>query len=173
MQGKPEGNIAIVQWPTIEAEADGLKDLIVKLRNDGYAPGEILVMTPRRHLGYAIRDQIAAAGIPVHSFYHEEALEDEEAQRAFAILTILANQQDRLALRWWMSDGSPSGRSGAYAKVREHCETSGLPPWDVMLGLANGTIRISGVPDLVRKFANCSSASRRLTVRRCSRSSIH
>ena len=152
MPGKPDGNICTVQWPTIEAEAEGLRDFIVKLVNEGYAPGEILVMTPHRRLGYAIRDQIAGVGIAVHSFYHEEALENEDAQRAFTILALLANQQDRVALRWWLSDGSPSGRSGAYAKVRDHCVTSGLPPWDVMVSLANGTIRISGVPALVEKF---------------------
>ena len=70
------------------------------------------MLTPRRLLGYAIRDEIAARGIEVHSFYNEEALELDEAQRAYALLSLLIQQVGEIgfALRWWLGEGSPLSR---------------------------------------------------------------
>lgn len=151
--GNPEGEIHIVQWPSLEDEADGLATFVDYLINEkAYGPGEILILTPRRLIGYEIRDKLAAAGIPVHSFYHEEALEETEAQRSFAILTLLVNREDRIALRWWLSDGSPSLRVNAYSKLRRQCEQSGMSPWEALTALADGTLRISKTADLLSKF---------------------
>jgi superfamily I DNA/RNA helicase len=88
----------------------------------------------------------------VHSFYHEEALEGEEAQQAFAILTLLADNDDRVALRWWLGHDSPTARREAYRRVRQHCEATGLSPWAAMTALANGTLTIGNVGPLVTKF---------------------
>jgi len=89
--GNSQGNVHIVQWTSIDEEAQGLAGFVRTLVADrGYAPGEILILTPRRLLGYGIRDRLDDVDIPVHSFYHEEALEGEAAQRAFALLSLLA-----------------------------------------------------------------------------------
>jgi DNA helicase II / ATP-dependent DNA helicase PcrA len=102
MPGNPKGEVHLVQWDDIEQEADGLAEYVKTLVSQGISPGEILILTPRRKLGYAIRDQIRDREIPVHSFYHEEALEDKSAQRAFALLALLVDAEDRVALRWWL-----------------------------------------------------------------------
>jgi len=153
MANRPAGRVCIVQWPTIEDEAAGLRDFVVRLVNQEQCPpGSILIMTPRRQLGYAIRDRIAETGIAVHSFYHEEALENEDAQRAFCLLTLLANPRDRVALRWWLADGSDSGRAGAYARLRQRCENSGEHPWDALSSLADGQSQMTYVRALVERF---------------------
>ena len=92
-QANAAGNIHIVQWDSVEEEATGLGNYVKMLVDGGMSPGEILILTPRRLLGYAIRDQIESHEIPVHSFYHEEALEDAQAQRSFALLSLLANPE--------------------------------------------------------------------------------
>jgi superfamily I DNA/RNA helicase len=151
--GNAEGQIHSVQWQTIEEEAQGLADYVTELTaNRGYSPKDILILTPRRLLGYAIRDQIAEAGIAVHSFYHEEALEDDHAQRAFALLSLLADNEDRVALRWWLGHDSPSARCEAYRKVRAHCEATGVSPWTALAALADGNLTLPHVAPLVSNF---------------------
>ena len=117
-----------------------------------YSPGDILVLTPRRLIGYAIRDRIAESGIAVHSFYHEEALEGDAAQRAFALLALLVDIDDRVALRWWLGHGSPSSRKNEYQRLRQHCEAAGASPKAVLEELDAGTLVLSRVAGLVGKY---------------------
>jgi superfamily I DNA/RNA helicase len=149
----PVGRVHITQWQTVEEEAQGLCDYVNHLIQErGYSPGDILILTPRRLLGYGIRDRIAQASIAVHSFYHEEALESDEAQRAFALLSLLVNNEDRVALRWWLGHDSPTARREAYRRVRQHCEATGISPWAAMTALENGALEIANVGQLVTKF---------------------
>jgi superfamily I DNA/RNA helicase len=151
--GNAQGEVHIVQWPSIEEEVAGLGDYVTWLIHQrNYAPGEILVLTPRRRIGYRLRDHIAAAGDAVHSFYHEEALEEDEAQRAFAILTLLTNNDDRIALRWWLGHDASTARVGPYRRLRDHCEEFGLSPWEALTALSNGAYQLPHVGTLVQKF---------------------
>lgn len=161
--GNPAGDIRIVQWQTVDQEAQGLADYIRWLLSSrGYSAGDVLVLTPRRLLGYGIRDCLKACDIPVHSFYHEEALEGEEAQRAFELLCLLVNIEDRVALRWWLGHDSPSGRREAYRRLREHCEATGISPWTALQALEQGTLSISQMSALVSKFRELRSTLQRL-----------
>ena len=153
LPGNPEGEVHIVQWPSIDDEAQGLADYVSWLINEqDIEPGEILILTPRRLIGYRIRDRIAGAGIAVHSFYHEEALEEDEAQRAFAALTLLVDNEDRVALRWGLGHGASTERVGLYQRPREYCEASGVAPWDAMTALASGQLQLPNTGTLVTKF---------------------
>jgi DNA helicase-2/ATP-dependent DNA helicase PcrA len=147
-----QGDIHIVQWNSVEAEAEGLAQYVQHLTQSDVEPGEILILTPRRLLGYRIRDAIEARGIAVHSFYHEEALEEEAAQRAFTVLSLLVNPEDRVSLRWWLGHGSPSQRKNAYRRLKEYCEASGLSPNAVLIGCVSGTMNVVGIRELVGKY---------------------
>jgi DNA helicase II / ATP-dependent DNA helicase PcrA len=157
MPGNAEGEVYIVQWPSIEEEVAGLGDYVKWLIHErNYAPGEILVLSPRRRIGYRLRDYIANAGDPVHSFYHEEALEEEEAQRAFALLTLLTNDEDRIALRWWLGHGASTTRVGPYRRLRDYCEESGLSPRQALIALSVGEVHLPYTGALVEKFQELS-----------------
>jgi superfamily I DNA/RNA helicase len=112
----------------------------------------VLVLSPRRLIGYSIRDALLARDVPTHSFYHEEALEDNEAQVAFTVLTLLANRQDRVALRFWLGLGSPSWLKGEYARLREYCQTNDVSPWDALEQIDQGTLVMNGVNGLLVRF---------------------
>ncbi len=149
----PEGAVHIVQWAGIDEEAQGLADFVRALVvARGYSPGEILILTPRRLLGYRIRDRLRDSGIAVHSFYHEEALEGELAQRAFAILSLLVDIEDRVALRWWLGNGSPSGRRNAYQRLRQHCEATGESPRAALEALDQGALALPRVSEVLEKY---------------------
>lgn len=156
----PSGEVFVLQWRSIEAEAQGIAEFIrTRLRNGQVTPGRVLVLAPRRNLGYMIRDALNNLGISTHSFFHEEALEGDpkkiaggEAQQAFTLLTMLANPEDRVALRCWCGFGSSSLQSPAWARLREHCETSGESPWVALQRLAAGEIALSRTDGLVTRF---------------------
>ncbi len=148
------GEAFIVQWPDMDEEAVGIGRFILHLRDTrGIPPGDILVLSPRRLMGYRLRDAFVELGIPTHSFYHEEALDDDNAQQAFAHLTLLARPNDRVALRYLLGLGSPSWRDGQYRKLRQHCESTGEAPWDALNRLMDGGLAIGGMKQLKNAFA--------------------
>jgi len=157
MPGNPVGDVHIVQWDSVQEEAVGLADYIEALVRQGVPSGEILVLTPRRLLGYAIRDEVQRRSISVHSFYHEEALEEDEAQQAYALLALLVDPEDRVALRWWLGHDSSSGRYGAYKTLREHCERSGASPKQALDDLVAGSLKLKRVGDLVRSYQDLTA----------------
>lgn len=149
----PTGEVHIVQWAGITEEARGIASYVQFLISTGrYSPGDILILTPRRLLGYGIRDRIADLGVAVHSFYHEEALEGDAAQRAFALLSLFVDGDDRVALRWWLGEGSPSSRKNEYQVLRQYCETSGASPREALDAINQGTINLRGVRAILAKY---------------------
>ncbi len=151
--GNPPGEVHIIQWATVEQEAEGLASYVQHLlANQGYGPGDILILCPRRLLGYRIRDALLNRGVPTHSFYHEEALEEDEAQLAFTLMSLLANTQDRIALRFWLGYDSPSWRSGEYARLRTYCEQMGETPWDVLEKIDAGSVTLSRTSGVLARF---------------------
>jgi DNA helicase-2/ATP-dependent DNA helicase PcrA len=153
MPGNPEGIVKIVQWTSSEEEANGIAKFVTHLTADeGYAAGQIMILSPRRKLGYGIRDALLQQDVPVHSFYHEEMLEGEGTQRGFALLALAANPEDRVALRFWLGYASPTWRSNAYKKLVKHCDETGQSPWLALESLASGALKISGTAELVKRF---------------------
>ena len=153
MAGNPVGEVSIVQWPNPPEEVNGIAEFCHYLvHRRGYCPSEILVLTPRRLLGYGIRDALRTYDIDAHSFYHEEILDSREAQEQFALLTLLSHPADRVALRFLLGLGSPSWNSGEYERLYTECNENGLSPWQVLKGLADGTITIANTSRLLARF---------------------
>jgi superfamily I DNA/RNA helicase len=156
--GNPEGEVHVVQWTSLDEEAKGLAAFVKHLIDDkDFEPGDILVLCPRRLIGYGIRDQIRNLNLPVHSFYHEEVLEDEAAQIALCTLILSVAQDDRAALRWWLGYGSPTWRAGAYAKLRALSEQTGIGPSALLQEMAAGTRPSSGMKELVVRWRDIQS----------------
>jgi superfamily I DNA/RNA helicase len=151
--GNPDGEVLVLQWRSIEDEAQGVAEIIRRrIQNGDVDAGRVLVLAPRRQLGYAVRDALNALGVFAHSFFHEEALDEDDAQQAFTLLTLLANPEDRVALRCWCGFGSTSLRTGAWARLRQHCETSGDSPRAALERLASGDLTIPHTGPLVERF---------------------
>lgn len=150
----PDGEVHVVQWNTIAEEADGVAAFVSHLvANRGHNPGDILVLSPRRVIGYAIRDALRDADVPVHSFYHEEALEPEQAQEAMSLLTLLCDRDDRVALRWWLGNGSNSWRARQYEQLRAYCEEHDCSPRHCLQELRQGELTIPWTNQLVERYA--------------------
>jgi len=153
LPGNPDGEVLVLQWRTTEEEAQGIAQIIQsRIQNEEVKPGKVLVLAPRRQLGYAIRDALNTLGVFAHSFFHEEALDESDAQQAFTLLTLLANTDDRVALRCWCGFGSTALRSGAWARLWQHCETSGESPRAALERLVSGDLTIPNTGPLVERF---------------------
>lgn len=156
----PPGEVLIVQWLSLEEEAQGIAQFIEqRIRAEEVEAGRVLVLAPQRQLGYGIRNALNSLRVPAHSFFHEETLEgdpkelvESAAQQAFALLTLLSSPDDRVALRCWCGFGSSSLRSGAWARLRAHCEKTGESPRAALERLASGEITLAYGGELAARF---------------------
>jgi len=167
----PEGEVIVVQWRDMQSEANGIARWVnERVRRGDVEPGRVLILTARRQLGYAVRDELNASGTPSHSFFNEEALAgrpqdliDSRAQQAFTILTLLAHPQDIASLRCWCGFGSSSLRAGAWQRLREYCHRNGLAPHEALSQLVAGEIRIPYGRELAARYIDLRERVRALT----------
>jgi len=161
----PRGEVYLVQWTGMEEEAEGVAKFVNSRIDSGeVSAGQVLVLSPRRNFGYAIRDALRAVGAPAHSFFTEEALEGNpqraeasQEMEAFTLLMLLANPEDRVALRCWCGFGSISLRSGAWARLRAYCVESGDSPRDGLQAMSSGSLQLPNCRDLVNRFNELES----------------
>ena len=151
-QSNISGKIHIIQWKSTVAEANGISEYVKYLIDRGYEPSEILIITPREILATEIRNRIERHNILIHSFFYEKVLKKDSAQRAFALLTLLDDKEDRVALRWWLGHGHQSGRSDPYQKLREYCEESDQSPWYALEAMERGKLDFPGALKLLELF---------------------
>lgn len=156
----PDGEVIAVQWDSLQDETIGIAQFIKKRINQGKVKaGEVLVLAQRRQIGYAIRDALKGQDIAAHSFFSEEVLEGNPkkadacpAPLAYTLLTLLANPDDRVALRCWCGFGSESLRSGAWERLRAHCEQDGCSPREALEKLLIAEVKVKGTNDLVERY---------------------
>ena len=147
------GDVRIIQYRTSALEVEGIANIIRNLTDSGTPPGDILLLAQRGAIGTPIYDALLARDVPVRSYYAEAELDAESAQRRFAILKLFVDRQDRVALRWLLGLGSSNWRSPAYARIIQHCATTGVAPWAILEQLLTRQIRLSHTQHLVDEFA--------------------
>ena len=88
LDGNPQGEVHIVQWNSLQEEAEGIAQFVKDRVNSGQVdPGKVLILAPRRQLGYAVRDALNNLGTSSHSFFKEEVFElDLERVKALYIM---------------------------------------------------------------------------------------
>lgn len=146
------GKVDIVQYATLDDEVRGIVNLIQQLIAAGTPPGDILVLAQRGVIGTPIYKELVAQGVSTRSYYAESELDGEEAQSRFAMLKLYVAREDRVALRWLIGLGSNDWLTKGYYRVRTHCETTGVSPWQALEQLAVGSIAIPYTKPLVKRF---------------------
>ena len=153
------GEVRIVQWRSMEREAQGIARFIEQRIEAGVDPGRVLVLAPLRQFGYGIRDALNKGGVQAHSFFQEEALDgnpkkiDEcRVQMAFTLLTLLANPKDSVALRCWCGFGSSDLRRGAWGRIRNLCVEKNIALSAALEGIRRKQLRISSGLHIIRRL---------------------
>jgi len=148
-----EGEVQIFQFNTLEQEALGVTNFVHdQIQNHGRRPEDILILAQRRSIGNPIHAALLQRGVPSKSYYQEGVLDSLTAQERLALFKLFINTEDRIALRWLLGHGSSDFRTGAYARVRTHCEHTGLSPWGALCEFDAGTLRIPYTSHLVDRF---------------------
>jgi DNA helicase-2/ATP-dependent DNA helicase PcrA len=138
-----EGTVRILRYQSVAQEVQGIATTVAALVEHGTAPGDILVLAQRGVIGTPIYEGLVERGIPATSYYAEAELETEFAQERYAYFRLLADQDDRVALRWLVGLYSANWNEAGYRRVRHHCEQSALSPWQVLEALSAGDLHLS------------------------------
>jgi len=152
MLANGEGDVSIIQYGTLNEEVTGVAQRVSDFVANGIPPGDILVLAQSKAVGTPIFEAIAEAGVAIRSEYTESELNNMDVQRAFALLKLLDNREDRVALRWLIGVDSRTWNAAGYRRVRERCEASGDAPWAVLEQLCNGIIDLPYTGSIVRAF---------------------
>lgn len=155
-----KGIVHIVQWLSMEQEAEGIADYVLKrIEEHGATAGEVLILAPRRQMGQAVRLALLEREIVAHNFFSEQALDgrpndlaNSEAQQAFALLSLLADPEDRVALRCWCGFGSGTLNQAGWRRLRSYCDEGGQSPRDVLAQLVAKTVSIPHTGPIVQRF---------------------
>jgi len=116
----PDGQVDIVQWADYEAELIGISDFIsAELEKGEIQPADVLILTPRRKIGYRLRDLLTIREIPVKSYFRESVIDSKEVQRAFSLMNLLANPDDRISLRFLLGYNTDDFRKNQYKIIKE------------------------------------------------------
>jgi DNA helicase-2/ATP-dependent DNA helicase PcrA len=142
--GRPNANVYIVQHQGLEDEADTVAAYIDQYLNDRptLPPGQVLVLSPRRIFGNAIRDALIHRHGNAMSFFWEDALKTTAAAEGFCLLTLLVNRYDRAAYRAWLGLGHADGNLAGYKRIRSYAEAHNLEPFDVSEQLITGKLKL-------------------------------
>jgi superfamily I DNA/RNA helicase len=127
-----------------------------------FTPGEILVLCPIRQMGYELRQSLEGAGVAAHSFYSEEPLKEDVAQEAFSYLRLLADPEDRVALRFLLGSHSNTWLSAQYARLRADCETGGESPWRLLTQVIRREAHLPNTHHLQDRFVMIADRLREL-----------
>ncbi len=152
MDENGEGIFEIYQYATKDAEVQGVVDRVKELIDNGEEAGNILVLAQRRIYATPIYEALIAKGISAKSYFENAEIDDDDAKRRFALLKLFVDRSDRVALRWLVGQQSASWNAAGYSRIREHCETNDMSPWEVMEQLAAGTLKISYTKNVVARF---------------------
>jgi superfamily I DNA/RNA helicase len=165
------GDVAIVQWATMQEEIAGLAELIKLHKERTPHPrtanrtidwDDIVVLTPREVHSTALTAALNAAGVPAHSYFRDKALDTVLAQERYTLLTLLARSDDRVGLRCWLGFHHTDNAVIPYRKFREYCEQHGRDPFYVMGDLAAGRIVVHGTERLVERWRAFESERNRI-----------
>jgi len=142
--GRPSANVVVVQHATQQEEADAVSAFIdhYLTAHPQVPPGQVLVLSPRRMMGNAVKDALIQRKRNALSYLFEDAVDSDVAAEGFCLLTLLVSPTDRAAYRAWLGLGHARGHAPAYSRVRQKAEADAVEPFDVVERLATGAIKL-------------------------------
>jgi superfamily I DNA/RNA helicase len=161
----PDATVYVVQHASLADEvastAEFVDDYLTK--HPQLPAGRVLIVTPRRFIGNAIKDALVARGRNALSYFQEDALSDDAAAEGFCLLSLLVSPTDRAALRAWLGFGSTDHRRQPYARLRSYCEGNVIALQEALAALAAGSLSIPYTNPLVSRWNDLQTRLSSLT----------
>lgn len=152
------GDVRIIQYRNIAQEVAGVAALVSQMIADGTPAGDILVLAQSRAFGAPLYEALLAKKVPAKSYYAESELHHHQAQQGFSFLKLFSNREDRVALRWLLGMNGNNWHAAGYRRVREHCESNGVSPWQAMTQLESGVLDLRYTKGIVNSFREINQA---------------
>ena len=146
------GEVVVRQYRTAENEADAVSNKVADLLAHGVNPSDIIVLAQRATFAAPIYQKLKDKDVPVKSYYAESELDTLEAQEKFSLLKLFLDNEDRVALRWLLGEGSQTWLSSAYKRVMSAARANGLSPWNTLVRISEGVIKVPYTNTLIARF---------------------
>ena len=149
-----EGEIHLLQWKGMRAEAKGVSQIInYYLDNEGISPGEVLILAQRKDIAHMISEELDNLNLENINSYDDDILKGNKiAQERFILLNLIANPEDKVALRCWLGYPSQDWRAKPYSILRSHCEESGDSPFKALEKMSSGRLDLAGCTPLIDRY---------------------
>jgi superfamily I DNA/RNA helicase len=149
-----EGEVMLLKWQTPDEEAEGTRKIIAAFlkRKSPQAPGDILVLVPRKSLGTNLRAELTANFISSQTVYNEDLLEIEQVRARLMVLQLLVDPEDRAALRYLLGVGETAALLRGYSKLRDECLKLNTSPAELLQNLLSNRSRFSNVREIVERY---------------------
>ncbi len=137
----PVGQVDIVQWTDKDAELNGIANFIAaEIEIGDIEPADVLILTPRRKIGYRLRDLLTILQVPVKSYFRESVIDSKEVQRAFSLMNLLANPEDKVSLRYLLGYNTGDFRKNQYRILKEKAAENQTSVREVLNSVLRGDI---------------------------------
>jgi len=144
------GKIRIIQWETQKQEFEGISEYVKHILDSKKCQkNEILILTPTNDDAHKIYEDINSKGIEIR--HYGKKLYNSE-QKSFALLTLLNNCEDRVALRWWLGHNESTRRFKLYQKLRKYCESNKRSPKSVLDDMINAKLALPDLAPLLEPY---------------------
>lgn len=172
MPGNSAGRVSVLQHASLQDEVESISQYVsVVLSGNGQiAPSDILILANRRKIGYAIRNEVnrIASGLgatwSAQSFFTEQALDGDGAQRGFTLLTLLVSPDDRPAYRAWLGIGHPDFYHKQYGKLWALAEDLAISPRAAARAVLRGEYRLPHCTQILARARELEALTARLPV---------
>jgi len=149
----PEGIVQIIQWSSYDEEIDGISKIILdELAQETIKPEDILVLAPRRRIGYRLRDYLISTGQPVKSYFRESTISKEQVKRAYSLLNFFANPYDLISLRFLLGYGSTDFRRTQYQRLRALADSKKYSITETLDSVLKGQLDDKGIKTIVEEY---------------------
>ncbi|HTK21672.1 MAG TPA: ATP-dependent helicase [Mucilaginibacter sp.] len=148
-----QGIVQIIQWATYQNEINGIVHIIAaELERGIIQPQDILILTPRRKIGYLLKNKLLAAGFNAKSYFRESLINSESVKRAYSLLNYLANPEDLISIRYLLGHGSQDFRKNQYDRLIQAAGERQIGVKALLDNLLEGKERISGITTIVKQY---------------------
>ncbi len=149
-----DGEVAILQWRMPGHEARGIANIIAqKIALGEVEPEEVLVLTPRKQIGYDIANTLTDRGIRSYTCFSDAILKEKKmAQEGYTYLNLLHDGNDSVSLRVLLGIDKADKRSSAYDRIRKYCFKSGDTVAGTIRKIESGQLHIPYIANLVERY---------------------
>jgi len=149
------GEVIIVQWNSLDEEIRGISNKVFSdIINGKINSEDVLILAPVRKIGYRIRDALVQRGINAKSYFRESAINSDDLKYNFALLTLMANPNDVVSLRYLLGYGSQDYRTNSYMRLLNYANENSISVFEVLQKCIDGNIKVANISTLIKKYVD-------------------